>query len=421
MGTIFRWLRCWVGMSALVSMTMQAALLTVASTAPAGPAAKPEVFKLTYGECPGAEMFASGVREQLGTKKPEGITAEPEFQGKPQYGSLSLVPADQDKPFLVAIDKTAQNAFALYIDRDRDGDLAEEKPIAVTAAGGKFELAVPANGTQTNRLFTARIHAMSESASMLMLQDRGAWHGKARAGDEELDIILIDGNRNSVYNDAFPMPEPGQYLRSTPDMFLTKPMSGRTPDFGAIGICPATLEVGGKLYNTAVAADGSGITVAPFDGKTATLTAPDGLSAILGIRGRFVTSTAREGKLLVPAGKMRLFIYTCRRKDAKGVEWTLMSQPDFNAKPIEVPAGGSVAFPAGLPLQVAVNADAAGPKGKVAPGATVRLTPAITDAAGSAVRITSLSEKGEPQEPPATFIVIKQDGKELVRGKCGFG
>lgn len=397
-----------------------AVLLAMAPMAAAAPPAKGEVFKLTYGPCPGSEMFGSGARAQLGTKKPEGITAEPSFKAEPQYGSLSLVPAGKGKPFLVAIDKTSQNAYALYIDRDRDGDLAEEKAIAVTGAGGEFELAVPADGTPINRLFTARIHAMGESGSMLMLRDRGAWHGKARAGKAELDIILVDGNANGLYNDAFPMPEPGKSMRGKPDMFLTKPMIGQTPDFGAIGICPATLAVGGKLYNTTVAADGSGITVAPFDGETATLTAPDGLSAILAVGGRMVTSTASDGKLLIPTGKMRLFIYICRRKDAKGVEWTLMSQPDFNAKPIEVPAGGSVAFP-GLPVQVGVKADAAGAKGKVAPGATVKLTVAITDAAGSPVRITSLSGKGKPEEPAATFIVVKQGSKELLRGKCGFG
>ena len=400
---------------------MLAVLLTTVSAAMAGPAAKPKVFKLTYGACPGAERFGSGSRAQLSTKKPEGITAEPKFQGKPQYGSLSFAPAGKGKPFFVAIDKTGQTTYALYIDRDRDGDLAEEKPIALTATKADFEWIVPANGTQVTRLFTARMFPMSESASMLMLLDRGAWHGKARAGKQELDIILIDGNRNGVYNDAFSMPKPGQSMRGTPDMFLTRPMIGQTPDFSAIGICPATLAIGGKLYNTVVAADGSSITVAPFDGKTGTLKVSDGSSAILSVGGRFVTSTAREGKLLVPAGTLRPFLYTCRRKDANGVEWMLMSQPDFNAKPIEVPAGGSVAFPGGLPVQVGVKALAAGAKGKVAPGATVRLVAAVTSAAGSRVQITSVPGKGKRTEPPTTFIVVKQGDKELLRGKCDYG
>ena len=221
MGKNYRWLSSWVGPIALMSIVMLSVLLTTASTAPAEPAAKPEVFKLTYGACPGAERFGQGPRAQLSTKKPEGITAEPKFQGKPQYGSLSFAPAGKGKPFFVAIDKTGQTTYALYIDRDRDGDLAEEKPIALTATKADFEWIVPANGTQIKRLFKALIFPRSESASMIMLRDRGAWHGKARAGEEELDILLVDGNHNSVYNDAFQMPKPGKSMRGAPDMFLT--------------------------------------------------------------------------------------------------------------------------------------------------------------------------------------------------------
>ena len=160
-------------------------LLVAATMAAAAPAAEAQVFELTYGPCAGSERFRSGVRAQLGTKKPEGITAEPKYQRMPQYGSLSLGPDGKNKPFLVAIDKStpaSKNFDVLYIDRDRDGDLGEEKAITIDQGGGDFELAVTVNGKQINRSFTARVFPMSGSATMLMLQDRGAWHGKATVG-----------------------------------------------------------------------------------------------------------------------------------------------------------------------------------------------------------------------------------------------
>jgi hypothetical protein len=201
-------------------------------------------------------------------------------------------------------------------------------------------------------------------------------------------------------------------------MFLTKPMTGLAPDFSAFGICPATLEVGGKLYNASVAADGSSIAFAPFTGKTATLTAPEGLTTILAAGDRITTVTACDGKMLVPAGKIRPFIYSCRQKDKTGLEWMLMGQPNFKAKPINVPAGGTMAFPGGLPVKVSVTA---GPVDKVTAGSTVKLIPSVTDPTDQPVRITPIPGKGKlPPECP-TVVVVKQGGKVLLRGKCESG
>jgi len=398
------------------------AVVLAAAMAVAGPPAKGKVFKLTYGARTGGEMFRSTVRAQLGTKKPEGLTAEPKYKAKAQYGSVSIGPKGKGKPFLVAMDKSTpagKTYDVLYIDRDRDGDLGEEKPITVSRTGGDFELAVVVNGKQVNRLLSASVYPIGDTATMLMLRDRGAWQGKARVGGETLNIILADGNGNGVFNDAFRLPEGGKNLPGSPDSFLTRPMTGPAPDYGALGVCPATLAAGGKLYNATVAADGSSIAFAPFAGETATLTAPDGLSAIMAAGDRIVTVTARDGKLLVPAGKIRPFIYSCRQTDAAGKEWLMMGPPNLRAKPLVVPAGGNAKFPGGLPVTVGVIANVAG---KVAAGAEVKFKARITDAAGGAIRIMPIPGEGEkPEQGPPTVIVIKQGGKVLHRGKCGFG
>ena len=397
-------------------------LLVAATMAAAAPPEKGEVFKLTYGACQGSEMFNLGVRAQLGTEKPEGLTAEPKYKAKPQYGSLTLIAGGESKPFLVAIDKSTpagETYDVLYIDRDRDGDLGEEKAITVGVSGGDFELAVIVNGKQINRSFTARVFSMTESTNMLILQDRGVWHGKATVGGAKLDIVLLDGNKNGVFNDALRLPEDGNGKGARPDMFLTKPMTGPGPDYGTMGICPATLEIGGKLYNVTVAADGSSIAFAPLAGPTATLTAPDGLSAIMCVGDRMVTVTARDGKLVVPAGKIRPFIYAFNRKDAAGREWRLMSEPDFAPKAIELPAGGSAAFPGKLPVQVSVKTAA---PGKITAGGTVNLAATITDAAGGAIRLLPIFAKGEPQGPPAPVVIVIKQGEEVIaRCKCEFG
>jgi hypothetical protein len=387
----------------------------------AKPPSKPGVFKLTYGACSGAEMFGSNMRAQLGTKKPEGLTAEPKYKAKPQYGSLNLAADGKGKPFLVAVDKsepTQRNFDILYIDRDRDGDLAEEKPIAIVRGKSDFELAISVKGKKINRLLSASTHMMSESASMLMLRDRGAWHGKARVGKANLDIILVDGNGNGVFNEAFQMPEGAKSMPGPPDMFLTKPMNAMAPDYGAFAICPATLAFDGKLYNAAVAADGSNIAFSPFTGKTAVLTAPEGMSAILATGDRITTVTTRDGKMLVPAGKIRPFIYSCRQKDKTGQEWVLLGQPNFKAKPINAPAGRSIAFPGGLPVKVGVKTS---PAGKITAGSRVKLIVAVTDSSGQAVRISPLPGKGKPLAQSPTVIVVKQGEKVLLRGKCESG
>ncbi len=399
-----------------------AAMLAAAPLAVAGPPAEAAgTFELTYGACTSNGMFGPTTSAQLAPKKPEGLTAEPKYKAKPLYGSVTLGSSGQGKPFLVAMDKSTpagKTYDVLYVDRDRDGDLSEEKAVTVGRGGGQFALAVTVNGKQINRLFTASSHAMSESAILLRLRERGAWQGEARVGGSTLHIILTDGNGNGAYNDPFRLPEDGKSPGGAPDMFLTKPMTGLLPDFGTIGICPAMLEAGGRLYNATVAADGSSIAFAPFTGKTATLTAPDGLSAVLAVGGRILTVTARDGKLLVPAGKIRPFIYAHRKKDAAGKEWMLTNQPNFGAKAIDLPAGGSAAFPAGLPVQVNVKADATG---KIAAGGTVKFTTTLTDKGGGAIQLMPITDKGDPEEAPPAVIVIKQGGKVLARGKSGFG
>lgn len=112
-------------------------LLTSAAMSWAEPPAGKQVFELTYGPRRGQELFSPGGRCLLGVTKPDSLKSEPEHKGKPLYGSLSL--NAKAKPFLVVLDQTGKAGSvegSLYIDRDRDGDLAEEKALALTVRGG---------------------------------------------------------------------------------------------------------------------------------------------------------------------------------------------------------------------------------------------------------------------------------------------
>jgi hypothetical protein len=415
----------------LAALTALAVLLSAPASASGGASASAEpeppagakVFNLTYGPCTDNEMFLPGTGCQLGPDKPDGLTAEPKCQGKLLYGSLRLGPK-KAKPFLVALDPSAEsvNKGMLYIDRDQDGDLAEEKPVALAAGEADLELAVAAGDKTVNHLYTAAASQISGSIVQLVLRERGAWKAKVQVAGQSLDIRPVDSNANGLFNDPFVLPEPGKSASPhAPDMILTQPF-GPAPDLGGIGICPAMMALGGTLYDVDVAADASSVTFAPHAGRTASLTAPDGLSAILSVAGRMLTVTVRDGKLLVPAGRARLFAYGCRGKDANGVEWALMSSPDPNAKPFEVPAGSAAAFPAGLPLRATVKANV---QGKLQPGSEVSFSVTTTDAAGNQINIQPVRNKDAPLsgsgEPPPTVIVIRQGEKVLHGGKCGFG
>jgi len=408
-----------------VSLAVMAALLSAAAAAAAEPPAETKVIKLTYTPCTGQEMLLSTVPCALDTTKPEGLTAEPAYKGKPLYGSLHL--GAEGKPFLVALDPSAADGMiqgTLYVDRDRDGDLAKEKPLALAGGGVDFDLAIVVGDKTVNRLFTASALPKGESAAILILRERGAWKAKADVGGQTLDIMAVDGNSNGRFNDAFVLPEPGKPMPPiAPDMILTKPL-GPAPDLSGMCVCPVMMALGGALYDVDVAADGTSVTFAPHAGPTAALTAPDGLTAILSVGGRMLTVTARDGKMLVPAGTIRPFVYGFSKKDANGALWTLTSGPDTKPAPIQLSAGGVAAFPAGLPLVATVKASV-GAAAKLAPGQEVSFSVTTTDAAGNDVNLQQVPAQDAPRtgpdEPTPTVIVIKQGDKTLHRGKCGFG
>jgi len=375
-----------------------------------------ETFPLQYRATPEGQTMMPRAPLTAGSGKPEGIGAEPEYKAKPLYVRFAFGPEGEKKAFTLVVDKSSAKAKTydlLYIDLDRDGDIREEKPLPA-GQPVKFELPGTAGGKPLKRQFEVRVLSMGPDRCMVMVGETGTWTGKMTLAGKQMDIMLMDGNVNGIYNEPLQVVKGQPAMGRPTDGFLSKPIKGMIPDFSAIHLCPAIIEAGGKLYDVTIAPDGSSISFELAKGPFGTVeTAADGITLLLiAADGRSLSVTAKDRKLRAPVGDARLMAYAAKRTDAKGTEWLMLGGVRSKSK-LTVEEGKAARFRGGPPVRLSVKCD----RGKkVQAGTTVKLSPVITDAAGEDVQIIPIGQKS-PRPSPA-FVVVKQGEKVIARGKC---
>ena len=138
----------------------------------------------------------------------------------------------------------------------------------------------------------------------------------------------------------------------------------------------------------------------------------DGVAAIFVTAGnKTLTAVAKDRKMLVPAGEARVIVYSMRKTDGDGISWALMGMPGGEMK-AAVEKGKSVAVAIGPPISLTAKCDQGD---QVKAGTKAKLTPVIEDRSGGRIQVLPLGKQARPAD---TFIVVRQNGKEIARGKC---
>ncbi len=202
----------------------------------------------------------------------------------------------------------------LYIDADGDGHLDDEQ---------KFE------GRQTNQYevefggvpvrfdsddgpityhINMRFYSYNEPSTYVYAYT-GCWYeGQIAIDGKPTRCVLVDYNCNGSFDD-----KPDDRILLGPE---------RDYKTGRVG---HYLEVDDKLYRLGVAKDGAFLELTPApDVAYGTVTMPETITsfAAYGENGLYERNV-ENGKVTLPEGQYRVYNWEIRRKDDKGVEWTL--------------------------------------------------------------------------------------------------
>ncbi len=200
--------------------------------------------------------------------KPEGLTKEPEYSGKPKYGVLTIGNGTPSR-FVVALDEVSGKEPQLYLDLNGDGDLTNDGTGAwQTKTDGK-EGGLPnyqstwafkpgykaADGGSTIGEYALNFYWQPGRES-LNFYNASARVGKINLGGKEFEVTLIENDADGLFNKLYDPSKP--IIIGEP---MTKPvwllLDGDQVDIRG------TFPFGDMNYLATVADDGSTLSMSP--------------------------------------------------------------------------------------------------------------------------------------------------------------
>jgi len=386
-------------------------------------AAQGEDFPLKVRQLSEEEMvFVPGVSAPLSPMKPKGVTAEPNYKHilPPRYFQARLGSSSLTMVFDCSNPK-ARTYDVVYVDRDGDGNLAEETPVqAVGKRGGvlaSFQpvtVDLPFAGAKRQGLVQVRAHISGEQLFQAVVAPATCLEGTVRLGAQECRVALVDGDLSGVLGDG-----EGASCADTLLIDLNGDHAydrrGGFPIPAAQEVRPLSecWQVGNTWWSATVAGDWGALTVKPADVEYGELHArgPTVQALVLTSRrhGRLVV-TFKDGVAKLPVGEYAVEQIQLTAKDAQGRPWQLAAR-----------GGGG----RGL-LKVA--ADAAGELDLSKP--IVGTVEAYTGAAGqvqfslllavAGQQVASLTVGGRTPAEPA-FAIRDEKGAAVAIGKFAYG
>jgi len=307
----------------------------------------------------------------LGRSPSPGVTKLPAIkEGEFRHGALEVA-ARGKRPkgriaFAILMRKPAADAddpkpWRLFVDRDLDGDLAEERPVEarpvtketdlggkkVRASGARFptvRTALPGGGSHAY-VVTAYL---SEAGSMVDVRSGVALSGRADIFGSERPVIIYDSNANARFGDLYRGP-----LAPADDIGIDLDGDGR---IGRDEIHPLARRAfhDGRSAAVAVATDATSLTVEELDTGAGSLSragAPAGEDLLVqmsspeyGLLGPLRPDRLPEGRHLFPT-------YGLTRGN-DGERWVLAGKWLTRPGPVvEIPAGGTAEVAFGPPLR----------------------------------------------------------------------
>jgi hypothetical protein len=309
---------------------------------------------------------------------------------------------------------------SLLVDTDDDKDFSDETPRPGKAEGssvdfGTFDLGLADGAKATVRLM-GNAEKPGDPPRYMILMPGAYCTGTVTLGGKPYTAALVDGNMNGRFNDAFdgtyqPQDMDGLCIDLDGNGSFDMPRLGgpseTTPLAGCVG-------VGGTFYKIAIEADGSKITLTPFEPGFGTLdVGADGAEMVaFSDYGIYQGTVGADGTLRLPAGRYAVIRLGTKKKDQVGEEWQLMmTEPPEALNPLEVRQGQTHRVPLGPPLTAEVDVEQR--------ERLVRLNLMLKGAAGE--RYTPGAIKGRSRTPPPEFDILSEAGKVLETGKFEYG
>jgi len=323
----------------------------------------------------------------------------------------------------------------LYVDSDRDGNLAEETPVSGTRGESGITFAgasVPgADGRSVRVRMNSHTREASQAPGCLHMAAAGYRTGQVRLAGKTYRVAVIDGDLSGRYDDvpAGPLPDRrvdavvfdrngnGQFERFDP--------TGNPPEWSPLA---KALAVDGAWYAVTVAADGSKIDLSPTQPTYGHLDlGPHRLTLGAFSDFGYQRIESQGGKVRVPAGRYAAVSLELLKSDGTA-DWRLqLARDPGRLGAFVVEAGQTFSMPLGPPLVptagveqtegVVTTSNLVGPDRRSIP--IVRLDYRLEGRSGE--RYAPAVMKGSTRVPPPEVEIVDSTGKVIYSGKFAYG
>ena len=229
---------------------------------------------------PNASYMPVGLK--LSEARPQGITQEPAYKGKPQYGTLRLGNGPHATYFVV-LDRPAEGEDRIFIDRNQNGDLRDDGDGSWTSRtekdgniGYRCDIDLMASyGTPTVEKGRASIAVHMYTAKG---RDQvGYYLGNYRAGTLTVDgqtweAELREHDGDALYRKPAATVEEAKKTRQV-SLTLSRPGADGKPERARADI-RGPFKLGDKAYEAEVSDDGSTLALKPTTRPVVNLTPP---------------------------------------------------------------------------------------------------------------------------------------------------
>lgn len=223
------------------------------------------------------------IRAELSETKPEGVTKEPTYAGKPRYAVIKLGSGPK-AGHAVALDEPVGGEFKIYFDANGNGDLTDDgdgKWSKKTEQQGRTLYGTNSvvakvtysgrNGQETTTDYGLGVYRLSNIDALLYYRE-AARLGELKLGEKTYKVALVENDTDGLYNkrindEGKPVNQRGEAL---PEKTIQRPVwlildggDGKKQQVDARG--PFELE--GKVYEARIPASGERLGLIPSDRK----------------------------------------------------------------------------------------------------------------------------------------------------------
>jgi len=252
---------------------------------------------------------------------------------------------------------------------------------------------------------------------------KGAWTGKIKTSEGDMDVILVDMNENGTFNDKFSVvedeeyggyPQPGDALylgTAVPDM--PKP-----DEYTHLIYLGKAASYDGKLYEIETSKTGDSLTIKPYSGDTGKLkietvdgnNKPVDCPFIVVYSDNTAVFTEGGGEIVLLPGKYKCEFATLRPKQEGPVERQFSLDVTID-NPVVIEKDKTVVLKIGGPMTVGIDSESDVIEARRGEDLYISLVFTVGENTVSNIGI----------DRNAQVVILDAKGNELVSGESSFG